>query len=153
MKTQRRSLYIWVIVAIFSLGAGAALVIDHQRSTSTQESQKFNQSEFLREIETVSKNRGQNVLFEQETPSATLVIGDIYIKIPIGATLYEVMESINVPFEGREYPGFGFFVTKIGILESSNGKHLMYFINNKEASVGVSSYIPKDGDVIEWKLQ
>jgi len=30
---------------------------------------------------------------------------------------------------------------------------LLYYINGKEASVGVSTYKPKNGDIIEWKLK
>jgi hypothetical protein len=29
----------------------------------------------------------------------------------------------------------------------------MYYINGKEAEIGISSYIPKNGDMIEWKLK
>ena len=29
----------------------------------------------------------------------------------------------------------------------------MYYINDKEASLGVSSYTVKEGDIIEWKLK
>ena len=74
-----------------------------------------------------------------------------------GETLYEAMiEAKNVgtlSFSGKEYPGLGFFVTSIGSLTEGNGKNLMYFINGKEASVGISTYVPKNGDTIIWKLQ
>jgi len=59
----------------------------------------------------------------------------------------------RINFSGKNYPGLGFFVTDIGSLHAGMGKNLIYYINGKEATVGVSSYTLKDGDVIEWKLE
>jgi|GEM_PF-1790206 len=93
------------------------------------------------------------------TENISLIIGSMPISIPlvVGDTLYETLHNADVQgtilFSAREYPGLGFFVTAIGLLESGDGKNLMYFINGKEASVGVSMYVPHDGDVIEWKLK
>ncbi len=56
-------------------------------------------------------------------------------------------------FSGKEYPALGFFVSDIGDLHSGDGDYLIYYINGKEASVGVSSYELRDGDTIEWKLE
>jgi hypothetical protein len=28
----------------------------------------------------------------------------------------------------------------------------MYYINGKSASVGANEYVPKDGDLIEWRF-
>lgn len=89
----------------------------------------------------------------------SIITGEVPIHIPlvVGDTLYETLHNAGVQgtilFSGREYPGLGFFVTAIGLLESGDGKNLMYFINGTEASVGVSVYVPHDGDVIEWKLE
>lgn len=66
--------------------------------------------------------------------------------------LTKARDSGKIVLEGKQYSGLGFYVTKIGSLEESNGKYLIYYVNGKEASVGISSYIPKDGDVIDWKL-
>lgn len=74
-----------------------------------------------------------------------------------GSSLYEVLlaaqKSGLIEFSGENYLGLGFFVTKIGSLQSGGGKYLFYYINGKEASVGVSSYILRDGDFVEWKLK
>jgi len=89
----------------------------------------------------------------------TLVIGNINTKLVIvpNQTLYDVLvgakKSGQIEFSGKNYPGLGFLVTDIGTLHSGDGKYLFYYINNKEASVGVSSYLLKDGDIIEWKLK
>ena len=71
-------------------------------------------------------------------------------------TVYDVMllarEQNIFSFEGKQYPMLGFFVTRIGELEMIRGTNLMYYINDVEAPTGVSTYILKDEDIIEWKL-
>lgn len=69
------------------------------------------------------------------------------------AILTLAKEHGEIAFSGKDYPGLGFFVTELGSLKEGNGKHLMYSINGKEASVGVSLYIPKAGDSVVWELK
>ena len=96
---------------------------------------------------------------EENTLSATVLAGESIVKLPfiIGASFYDaLMQAKNegqITFSGKNYLGLGFFVTDIGSLHSGSGKNLLYYINGKQASVGVSSYLLKDGDIIEWKLE
>ena len=91
--------------------------------------------------------------------SISMAVGDKIIPLFIraGTSLYDAVSSARdngqIVFSGKSYPMLGFFVNDIGSLHNGNGKYLFYYINGKEASVGVSSYIPKDGDVVEWKLK
>jgi|SRR3989344_1844352 len=91
--------------------------------------------------------------------SAIIRVGDSATAIAWqdGATLYEALDRARregrIDFGAREYSGLGYFIESIGSLSEGNGKFLTYFINGKRASVGVSSYLLKHGDVIEWKLQ
>jgi len=95
----------------------------------------------------------------KNTISITIIAGNktLHTASYAGASLYEALlsakENRDIMFFGKNYPGLGFFLTDIGSLHSGDGKYLFYYINNKEASVGVSSYTLKDGDVIEWKLK
>ena len=79
------------------------------------------------------------------------------VKFAPNVLLYDALvqeeKEGRIDFSGKMYPNLGFFVTDIGTLHSGNGKNLIYYINGKEATVGVSSYTLKDGDVIEWKLE
>ena len=116
------------------------------------------------------KNISQNILSTNPSTSDTnklpmsnvslvVEIGDTKINIPTttGGSLYSALTSAQqnnqITFSGKNYPGLGFFVTDIGSLHSRNGKNLIYYVNGKEATVGVSSFIPQNGDVIVWKLQ
>jgi hypothetical protein len=88
-----------------------------------------------------------------------LKIADTNLELPLtpDATLYDTLLSAQkegmISFSGKNYPGLGFFITEIESMRNENGKYLFYYINNQEASVGVSVYLPKDGDIIEWKLK
>ncbi len=90
--------------------------------------------------------------------SITVVAGETKVGIPyienetFYSTLVSAQKSGLITFAGREYSGLGFFVSDIGDLHTMPGKNLLYYINGKEASVGVSTYIPKNGDVVEWRL-
>lgn len=94
-----------------------------------------------------------------QTQTITLVAGAVNKKLEFtsGQTLYEILlaeSSKNLlEFKGKEHTGIGFFVTDIGTLHQDNGRYLMYYINGVEASYGVSKYVPKSGDLIEWKLK
>ncbi len=102
--------------------------------------------------------RGGNSV-AQRTGSITVSAGKIKfnLSVPANTLFYDALiqakNAGTMEFSGKIYPGLGFFVTDIGTLHSGNGKNLLYYINGKEATVGVSSYALKDGDIIEWKLK
>ena len=95
----------------------------------------------------------------KNTISITVIAGNktLHLEPQIDMSLYDVLvlakDAGQIIFSGKNYSGLGFFVTDIGSLHSGNGKNLFYYVNNKEASVGVSSYLLKDGNIIEWKLK
>lgn len=74
------------------------------------------------------------------------------------STVYDAMvkiknENPDFDFKGKEYSSLGIFIDEINGVKSSTGKYWMYYINNKKASVGVSNYIIKNGDIISWKQE
>ena len=93
------------------------------------------------------------------TPTISLTAGTVNVSLSIhtGDTLYDAMVRAQhagmLTFSGKEYSGLGFFVTSVGSLTQAGGKYPMYFVNGVEASVGVSTYVPKSGDTIIWKLK
>lgn len=87
-----------------------------------------------------------------------LSAGTAKLSLPVtGGSLLSILTDAKnhgeIAFSGKEYAGLGFFVTEIGTLKQEDGKYLMYSINGKEASVGVSLYIPKAGDAVVWELK
>ena len=95
----------------------------------------------------------------QNTENITIVAGEKTAEMSVisGTTFYDAIVKAEqeglITFEGKNYPGLGFFVTDIGTLHSGDGLDLLYYINGTEATVGVSLYIPEDGDTVLWKLE
>ena len=56
-------------------------------------------------------------------------------------------------FEYNEYPYLGIFINGINGAVGSPGAYWIYYVNDKEASVGVSNYIINEGDIINWKQE
>ena len=110
-----------------------------------------------------AKKQNQNttkiVENKSETQSASIITGNVTTQISFAPNtifydaLVEARNAGILDFSGKNYSVLGFFVTDIGTLHSGDGKDLLYYINGKEATVGVSVYILKDSDVIEWKLE
>ena len=103
---------------------------------------------------------------QTDAPALSSAIGHATIRYGIasaqlsfspGAKLYDVLLQAKkegaLSFSGENYPGLGFLVTDIGSLHQGGGKYLIYYVNGQQASVGVSAYPLKDGDVVEWKLE
>lgn len=59
-------------------------------------------------------------------------------------------EGIDVAY--KTYKGLGDLIIKISNKKSGGGKYWQYWVNGDYAQVGASSYVPKSGDVIEWKF-
>jgi hypothetical protein len=62
-------------------------------------------------------------------------------------------ENNDFDFSGREHSGLGFFVEKINDKNNTNFSYWIYYINDRQAEVGVSSYVLQDGDIINWRLE
>lgn len=88
--------------------------------------------------------------------SVSLIVGEnnYQTKVNEGSNVYFVMEQIkkenkDFDFKYKEYPSLGIFIEEInGVADSS--LYWIYYVNGKEASVGVSNYIIKNGDIISW---
>lgn len=78
------------------------------------------------------------------------------LKTEEGVSVYDVMKDASnegFSFEGKEYPSMGFFVEKINGIKNGEGGNWIYYVNGVEASIGISNYIIKDGDIITWKFE
>lgn len=74
-------------------------------------------------------------------------------------TVYDLMSVLEqrgeIDFKGRVSAGLGFFVDEINGQKNSpsNNKFWIYYINGKTAEVGISNYVLKPNDVINWKYE
>jgi hypothetical protein len=98
-------------------------------------------------------------LKEHADISFNFKIGEKVVRLQVSKniSLYEALviakKKGEINFSGKTYTGLGFFVTEIDSLRNGDGKYLFYYINGKEAPVGVSNYYPQNGDEVLWKLK
>ena len=82
-------------------------------------------------------------------------------EIKEGSSVFDAMKKIeeeNIKvnifnFKYTENPMLGSFVTEINGEKGIPGKYWIYYVNDKKASIGVSNYILKEGDIISWKQE
>lgn len=72
-------------------------------------------------------------------------------------SVYDFMDKLRaegkINFMEKNYTGMGKFITSINGIENSGGQNWIYYVNNKEAQVGVSNYKIKVGDIVSWKYE
>lgn len=80
-------------------------------------------------------------------------------KVKEGSTVFEMMNVLEKQnSEGNQFSfkytnnmSMGSFVTEINDIKGSPGKYWIYYVNDNLASIGVSKYVLKEGDIINWK--
>ena len=116
----------------------------NSKSTQSETSQKNNEEQAEKDVE--------NLI------SASLKVQDktYSTKIKEGSCAYDLMNALKTQgfsFSATKYSSLGFFITEInGVKEDrKNSTYWTLYINGKEAAVGASQLILKEGDLIEWK--
>ena len=59
----------------------------------------------------------------------------------------------KITFTDKNYIGMGEFIVSINGIENNSDMSWIYYVNNKEASVGISNYKINGGDVVSWKYE
>ncbi|HLD31882.1 MAG TPA: DUF4430 domain-containing protein [Patescibacteria group bacterium] len=94
--------------------------------------------------------------------TATLKIAnqEYLLSISATSTLYEQMQTLatNDPhfsFSGTDYGALGFFVEQINKQKNNTQtqEYWLYYLNGQPANIGISSYVPQSGDLIEWRYE
>jgi len=81
------------------------------------------------------------------------------ISLAPSSSVLDLMNALqirgDIKFQGHESAGLGFFVESINGLKNftDHTSYWIYYINGKSASVGISNYILKPGDIITWKYE
>jgi len=105
-------------------------------------------------------NIGQTKQISKQESVAINISGKLYkINIPEGSSALDAMKVLErenpsvFSFISENFPGMGAFVESINGIKGGEGGYWIYYVNNMKASVGVSKYILKPGDVITWKQE
>jgi hypothetical protein len=87
-------------------------------------------------------------------PTAELIYKDT---IPSSITVYDFMNKLQsegkISFTEKDYIGMGKLITSINGIKSNGEKNWIYYVNGKEAQVGVSNYKINEGDIVSWKYE
>ncbi len=68
-------------------------------------------------------------------------------------SLLEALKKTTLQIKTENYPLLGAIVKNInGFENNTDGKYWQYWINGRYAEIGISSYIVKPNDLIEWKF-
>ena len=72
-------------------------------------------------------------------------------------SVYDFMAKLRgegkISFTEKNYLGMGKFIDTIDGMKGDGEKTWIYYVNGKKASVGVSNYQIKPGDVVSWKYE
>ena len=94
-----------------------------------------------------------------QTAKAILEIENIKYEEGITGTetVYSLMDKLKqegkINFKETNYIGMGELITEINGIQASGGKSWIYYVNGKQANVGVSNYKLKNGDIVSWQYQ
>ena len=72
-------------------------------------------------------------------------------------SVYDFMDKIRregkINFTEKNYIGMGKFIEEINGVKGNGNQNWIYYVNGKEAQVGVSNYKIKTGDIVSWKYE
>ena len=142
MKNQNKKLY--VLSAIIFLGVLILIFSTASRNHVVEPVQQL-----APEIPVEDAKIKTEIPENLNTDTARVITGDVITNISFtaGDTFYTALVQAKaggkIDFSGKNYQSLGFFVTDIGPLHSGGGKDLLYYVNGKEATVGVSLYTPQ----------
>ena len=96
----------------------------------------------------------------EEKIKVVIIISGVQYEAEIvaGSSVYYLMNILKaenkIDFKGKNYPAMGFFVEEInGLKNNPAGKNWIYYVNGQPAPVGISNYLIKANDIIEWKYE
>jgi len=120
-------------------------------ATTTSTKEKIIQSEKSEQAQIVSAPA------EEKIKVVMLINGFKYeAAVKPGGSAYDLMNSLKMEnkmnFSGKDYASLGFFVEEInGVKNNPAGANWLYYVNGQPAQVGISNYLIKNNDIIEWK--
>lgn len=105
----------------------------------------------------------EHMAVQQNPVTATFKVNEeeYTVKTTTNASVLNLMQNLSASsikpfsFSGQEYAGLGFFVDEINGVknDASANKYWLYYINGENATVGISEYIVKPNDIIQWKYE
>lgn len=169
MKKKTRRILIWTLAILLVL---VGLGIYGWESETKQNKTKSNLSESKVQPSAglaglvEKKGLANDTKVEPVEPSAPtsasnakiVVNGSEYDIFADGESLYEIMKNLSEQnpqkfyFKTKTYGGLGEYVDEINGIAPPVGKYWIFYVNGDMSDVGISTFVPKEGDLIEWKI-
>lgn len=116
-------------------------VVENTGSESTQKQNDLNTEPVkLIEVKIIVQDKTYNQSVEQN-----ITVEEILTKL--------ANENKDFKIVFKDYGFMGKFVESINGLSGTNKKSWIYSVNGIEASVGISKYVVKNGDIISWEYE
>lgn len=180
MKTKNLVI-IFILFLLIAMGSGLAVyltkeknqpVVNERPSTIEKQAESlFNEPNKAADIIATSakekiiqpKKTGQPQIVSapaEEKIKAVMIIGGVKYEVEIKAdsSVYDFMNLLKaenkINFSGKNYSELGFFIEEInGLKNNPVGENWFYYVNGRPAQVGISNYLIKADDIIEWKYE
>lgn len=72
-------------------------------------------------------------------------------------SVYDFMSKLRsegkINFTEKNYAGMGELIVAINGVEGNGNQNWIYYVNGKEAQIGVSNYKINGGDIVSWKYE
>ena len=78
---------------------------------------------------------------------------EIQNEISVYDFMAELQNEGKINFTEKNYIGMGELITGINGMKNNSNQSWIYYVNGKEAQVGVSNYKINPGDVVSWKYE
>jgi hypothetical protein len=160
---SKRSLPITISIVLLALAVFGLFVTYEEKSPPPQasiaETPAASPTEQLVQHLMLNTQENQNTVAENLTVPFTLTIsGEKYTSnVRPQTSLYDAMQALSqqgtISFSATYYDGIGYFIDEIDGIQNGNGKYWFFYVNGESSTVGVSSYIIRPHDNIEWRFK
>ena len=160
MRTKKQSILIISLFVILIIGF-YYLNYNNLSKSSIIEKTENKREEPQIVVKPLSENNISKNISESKTIKVSLVVLDKKYETNAeeGESVFDAMKKIEIDnqkefsFKFKNYSSLGSFVEEINGEKGTPGKYWIYYVNDKKASVGVSKYILKEGDIINWRRE
>lgn len=173
MRSKKYKKILLTVGSVLFLLLATAYIVGFQTKNNSVKVQESYQNpadkslqDNLKNIQTENSQKNQNNN-EEQTKKETEKLIKVSLKVQDNNYSTEIQEKSSVydlmnqlknqgfSFSATKYSSLGFFVTEINGVKEDKKNHTYWtlYINGKEAMVGASQLILKEGDSIEWKYE
>lgn len=173
MKTKNLFI-IFSLFLLITLACGAAVFLTQEKNEIKFDKQLAEVKKQAKPAKTAPTSPGKNkipptpfvkggknvVAPAEEKINAVMIVNGVKYQAAVkpDSSVYDLMNELKIKnkisFFGKNYSELGFFVEKInGVKNDPAGKNWIYYVNGQPAQIGVSNYLIKTNDIIEWKYE